>query len=103
MIGKSSVTKDLLDSLSHLEPANNVDESLRRLLMGKARNDLLKYEVVCRGFQKKYKMDFETFRASALMKEPPNEVEQDYFDWELAITRMDEVKSELDKLAAMNE
>jgi hypothetical protein len=103
MIGKSSVTKDLLDSLSHLEPANNVDESLRRLLMGKARNDLLKYEVVCRSFQKKYKMDFETFRTSALMKEPPNEVEQDYFDWELAITRMDEVKSELDKLAAMNE
>lgn len=65
-------------------------------------NDLLKYEVVSRGFQKKYEMDFETFRTSDLMKEPPHEVEQDYFDWELAITRMDEVKSELDKLAAMN-
>ncbi len=37
------------------------------------------------------------------MKEPPHEVEQDYFDWELTITRIDEVKSELDKLAAMNE
>jgi hypothetical protein len=103
MIAKSSVTKDLLDSLSHLEPANNVDESLRRLLMGKAKNDLLKYEVVCRGFQKKYKMDFEAFRTSDLMKEPPHEVEQDYFDWELAITRIDEVKRQLDKLAAMNE
>ncbi len=63
--------KDLLDSLSHLEPANDVDESLRRLLMRKARNDLLKYEVISRGFQKKYKMDFESFRKSDLMKEPP--------------------------------
>jgi hypothetical protein len=103
MIAKSGVTKDLLDSLSRLEPANDVDESLRRLLMRKARNDLLKYEVISRGFQKKYKMDFESFRKSDLMKEPPSEVEQDYFDWELAITRMDEVKSQLDRLAAMNE
>jgi hypothetical protein len=80
-----------------------VDESLRRPLMRKARNDLLKYEVISRGIRKKYKMDFESFMKSDLMKEPPSEVEQDYFDWELAITRMDEVKSQLDRLASMNE
>jgi hypothetical protein len=103
MIANSGVTKELLDSLSDLEPAKDVDESLRKLLMAKARNDLLKYEVISRGFEKKYKMDFETFRTSDLMKKPPSEVEQDYFDWELAVTRMDEVESQLDKLAAMNE
>jgi hypothetical protein len=103
MIAKSGVTKDLLESLSHLEPANDVDESLRKLLMAKARNDLLKYEVITRGFQRKYKTDFESFRTSDLMKEPSFEVEQDYFDWELAVTRMDEVRKQLDKLAAMNE
>ena len=103
MIAKSGVTKELLDSLSHLEPATDVDESLRKLLMAKARSDLLKYEVSARGFQKKYKMDFETFRTSDLMKKPPSEVEQDYFDWELAVTRIDEVIKQLDKLAAINE
>ncbi|MEW6667544.1 MAG: hypothetical protein AB1512_20245 [Thermodesulfobacteriota bacterium] len=103
MIAKSGLNKALLESLSHLEPADDADESLRKLLMAKARSDLLKYEVISRGFQKKYNLDFDAFRTSDLMKEPPPEVEQDYFDWELAVTRMDEVRNQLAKLAAMNE
>ncbi|MEW6665754.1 MAG: hypothetical protein AB1512_11115 [Thermodesulfobacteriota bacterium] len=103
MTANAGLRKALLESLTHLEPADDVDESLRKLLMAKARSDLLKYEVMCRAFEKKYKMDFDAFRTSDFMKEPPSEVEQDYFDWELAVTRMGEVKSQLAKLAAINE
>ena len=103
MIARSGLTKELLESLTHLEPAHDVDESLRKLLMAKARSDLMRYEVISRSCQKKYKMDFNVFRISDFMKAPPPEVEQDYFDGELVVTRMDEVRSQLTKLAAMNE
>jgi len=32
-------------------------------------------------------MDFSTFKASELMKKPAFKVEQNYFDWEMAITK----------------
>ena len=98
MISKSTTSKELLESLSRLEPAKDTDESLRKLLVAKARSDLIKYEVMVKNFSKKYSMDFYEFKESKLMQEPPFEVEQDYFDWELAITRLDEIREELGKL-----
>jgi len=48
-------------------------------------------------------MDFYAFKESELMRDPPFEVQQDYFDWELAITRLDETRKELEKLETLNE
>ena len=39
-------------------------------------------------FEAKYRQNFETFRQQVLRSEPDFETEQDYFDWELAVTSM---------------
>ena len=41
---------------------------------------------MARQFKAKYGQDFETFRHKVLRSEPTFEVEQDYFDWEMAVT-----------------
>lgn len=94
-----SVNKKLIEALIRLEPADDPDESLKRLLLDKIRGELRKYDVIRQDFEKKYKMEFFAFKESGLMKEPTYEVEQDYFDWELAITRIDELREELQRLS----
>lgn len=92
-----SVSKELLDTLIRLEPAKEPNESLRKLLRQKVLSDIRKYEVMSTTFQKKYSTDFNTFRQS--LPQEDWEVEQDYFDWELAETRLGELRSELARLS----
>jgi len=88
----------LIDSMRKLEPAPSIKQSLRRLLVSRSRSELIKYTLINRGFERQYKMDFHTFRISEQMKEPSFEVEQDYFDWELAVTKIAEMEEELERL-----
>jgi hypothetical protein len=82
-------------------PSRSFEESLTKLLLVQARRNLLKYQMMDRRFQKKYRNTFEQFRAERLGSPMPFEVEQDYFDWELAITGIDEMKEEIERLEAL--
>jgi hypothetical protein len=44
---------------------------------------------------------FETFRQTVLRSEPSFEVEQDYFDWELAVTGIADIEEEIDRLRSL--
>ncbi|AKX94717.1 hypothetical protein MTHERMOG20_09080 [Moorella thermoacetica] len=48
-----SVSKELLETLIRLEPAQEPNESLRKLLRQKVLSDIRKYEVISTTFQKK--------------------------------------------------
>jgi hypothetical protein len=82
-------------------PSRSFEESLTKLLLVQARRNLLKYQMMDRHFQKKYRNTFEQFRAERLGSPMPFEVEQHYFDWELAITGIDEMKEEIERLEAL--
>ncbi|MFQ5813873.1 MAG: hypothetical protein ACE5I2_11910 [Anaerolineae bacterium] len=88
----------LQQSVERLMPARSFEESLAKLLLLQARRNLLKYQTMDRGFQKKYQSTFERFRAERVGSPMPFEVEQDYFDWELAITGIDEMREEIERL-----
>jgi hypothetical protein len=91
----------LQQSVERLMPSRSFEESLTRLLLVQARRNLLKYQTMERRFQKKYQTAFEQFRAERLSSPMPYEVEQDYFDWELAITGTDEMKDEIKRLEVL--
>ena len=94
-----SVDKMILQqSVERLMPSRSFEESLAKLLLLQARRNLLKYQTMDRRFQKKYRNTFEQFRAERLGSPMPFEVEQDYFDWELAITGIDEMREEITRL-----
>jgi len=68
------------------------------LLLEQAQKNLIKYETIVRQFEAKYRQNFETFRRNVLSSAPSFEVEQDYFDWELAVTGLADVEEEIKHL-----
>ena len=88
----------LRQSLERLEPTGNYARSLARLLSVEARRRLAKYTLMDRNFQRKYGLSFEEFVSSDLMKPPTFEVEQDFFDWDMATTGMEDMREEIARL-----
>ena len=82
-------------------PSQTLEEGLRGLLLQQARRNLVKYRAMAQRFNKKHKTDFDTFRKKVLAREPDFETEQDYFDWEMAITGIDEMEEEIRRLESL--
>lgn len=92
------VTTDLRRSVQRIMPAPSFEESLVMLLASQARRNLLRYQAMNNHFREKHQTTFEQFRSEKLGTEMSSEVEQDYFDWELAITGIEEMREELNQL-----
>lgn len=88
----------LADSTKRLFPGLSKDEALASLLLERAQRNLIKYQSQARHYEVKYDRSFEEFRRSIVDGEPIEEEEQDYFDWELAVTGIEDMKAELDRL-----
>ena len=93
-----NVTTSLEASARRLFPTMSLDEVLAVLLLERAQKNLIKYQTMVRQFEAKYGHDFEIFREKVLHSEPTFEVEQDYFDWELAVTGVADMKEEIERL-----
>ncbi len=50
-------------------------------------------------FEAKYGTDVQSFRQQVLSTEPAFEAEQDYFDWEMAMTGIEDMQEEGDEPA----
>ena len=92
-VGKIALKRNV----ERLTSSRSFEEGLSRLLLVQARRNLLKYQAVDRCFQNKYQSTFEQFRAERVGSPMPYEVEQDYFDWELAITGIDVMREEIER------
>jgi hypothetical protein len=76
----------------------SLEQALTTMLLERAQRNLIKYQTMARQFQAKYGQDFETFRQSVLDTHPSQDVEQDYFEWELAITGITDMEEEIQRL-----
>jgi translation initiation factor 2 alpha subunit (eIF-2alpha) len=95
------ITKSVEASARRLFPNMSLDQVLVELLLERAQKNLIKYQTMARQFEAKYDQDFETFREMVLHSEPISEVEQDYFDWELAVTGIADMKEEIERLKSL--
>jgi hypothetical protein len=93
-----TIESELAERVKRLTAKQGIDEGIKDLLIDKARREILKYDLVIKDFEQKYGMSFNEFKDSELMRKPRFEVEQDYFDWEMAITVIEDTREELDKL-----
>lgn len=85
-------------SARRLFPDQNPEQVFAELLLERARKNLIRYQSMARQFQAKYDQDFDSFREFILSTEPSAEIEQDYFDWELAVTGIGDMKVEIERL-----
>ena len=85
-------------SAKRLFPSQTLGETLAELLLNRARKNLVKYRATARHLETKYDQDFDTFRQRVLSSQPRHEMEQDYFDWELAVTGIADMEEEIERL-----
>lgn len=97
----ASDTTILAESFQRLFPNVDRDEALAQLLLERAQRNLVRYEAAVRGFAAKYAQDFEQFQQRIYASEPDESMEQDYFDWELAVTGIADMQREIARLAAL--
>lgn len=88
----------LASSAQRLFPDRDMDAVMVELLLEKAQKNLVKYRVMAHQLQAKYDADFDAFRERVLASQPAYEVEQDYFDWELAVTGISDMEAEIELL-----
>ena len=91
----------LRQSMERLMPSQTLEEGLRDLLLQQVRRNLVKYRAMTQRFREKYETDFDSFRQKVLAGEPDFETEQDYFDWEMAITGTAEMEEEIRRLESL--
>jgi hypothetical protein len=96
-------TADLNKSIQRLFPNIGRDEALVQLLMERAQRNLVRYQAAARGYVMKYGQDFESFRQATLSSDPDEATEQDYFDWELAVTGLADMQDEIARLRELFE
>jgi hypothetical protein len=85
-------------SAKRLFPGISPDQAFAQLLLERAKKNLIKYQVMVRGFEVKHRQNFEMFRQQILQSDPSFELEQDYFDWEMAVTGIADMTEEIEYL-----
>ncbi len=88
-------------SAQRLFPNETLDQVLVELLLERAQKNLIKYQAQARQFETKYGQDFETFRQKVLRAQSSFEIEQDYFDWELAVSGIRDMDKEIERLRGL--
>jgi len=90
-------------SAKRLFPNLTPEQAIVELLLERAQRNLIKYQSMAREFQKKYEGEFASFRKTILASKPDSVTEQDYFDWELAVTGIADMQEEIKRLKALQQ
>ncbi len=90
-------------SAHRLFPNLSLDQIMAELLLERAQKNLIKYQSALRQFEAKYPQGFDPLRAAVSSGESSAEMEQDYFDWELAVTGVGDMREEIDRLKSLSE
>ena len=96
------ILNTLESSARRLFPNRKPEQAIAELLLEKAQKNLIKYQSMSRQFQGKYKETFDVFRKRMLESKLNSIAEQDYFDWELAVTGIADMQDEIKKLKPLS-
>ena len=86
------------DSARRLFPNRSLDQVMAELLLERAQNNLIKYQTALRHFEVKYPQGFASLRAAVTHEQTDAAQEQDYFDWELAVSGVSDMTDEIERL-----
>jgi translation initiation factor 2 alpha subunit (eIF-2alpha) len=97
-----TLNTNITSSVRRLFPNLTPEQAMVELLLERAQKNLIKYETMARQFHEKYGVSFAAFRKKAAAGKVSADEEQDYFDWELAVTGIDDMQAEIKRLKAMS-
>jgi len=94
------ISKKVSAIIDKIEPGYSIDEKVLRLTEKEIKRRINKHRITIRNFEKKYNMTFDEFQKKDLVNELGHswDVEQDFFDWEMATTELEEFNRMLAEL-----
>ena len=91
-----NVSDQLIKHLKRIEPAENVDSSLGRVLKNQAEEKLRELHALIRYYQKRYGMSVNEFYARKIKDQDHTwEDEETHFDWVSALQAAEEMEKEI--------
>lgn len=89
----------LEEGIKHIYPDITLEESIKKIVQSEIKRKLLSFELIDIQYKKNYEMEFEDFFKNIIKDKTPSfDEEQDYFNWEMAITALKELRQDLNKL-----
>ncbi|WP_423223908.1 hypothetical protein [Candidatus Amarolinea aalborgensis] len=85
-------------SVRRMFPDTTIDQALAELLLERVQRNLVKYRSMARQFEVRYDQSFDEFRKAVLRQHPAADVEQNYFDWELAVTGIADMEEQIARM-----
>jgi len=86
-----NLQKELINITKKEDVVGAIKELLHRELLRKKN----KYTFMVKNFEKKYHMKFEEFEWKYKDQKMEYETEKDYFDWDMAVTALEDIEEEL--------
>ncbi|MCX6030627.1 MAG: hypothetical protein NT169_15175 [Chloroflexi bacterium] len=96
------VLEQMARVVQDLEGTTDWEIGLKRILENEIRRRLSRYALTDQQFQRKYGVEFETFRQTGTVRQLgySYEVESDFCDWEMAISGLRSLKQRLAEVSA---
>ena len=92
------IDTEILNTIGKIEPEHSLDRSILRLLEKEVVRKITKYRFIIHGFEKKYCTTFDEFEMGIRESKPAFAEEQDYYDWDMAVTALEDMEQELQKV-----
>ncbi len=92
------IDTEILNTIGKIEPERSLDRSILRLLEREIVKRITKYQLMVHGFEKKYCLTFDEFEKRIKKSKPAFAEEQDYYDWDMAVTAMEDIEQEHQKV-----
>ncbi len=100
MLGSNTLKlpKNLNDELFTITKKSNIEDAVKELIYREFLRKKNKHNFAKRMFEKKYEMTFDKFEETCKGKKLEYEIEKDYFDWDMAVTALDDICSKIENM-----
>ncbi|HIC90706.1 MAG TPA: hypothetical protein EYP21_01310 [Syntrophaceae bacterium] len=88
----------ILEVIGKAEPSLSPEKGIAKLVERELIKRISKYTWMIQNFKKKYGCSFEEFEAKIQQAKPDFANEQDYYDWDMAITAIEDLEKEYRKI-----
>jgi hypothetical protein len=86
-----NISPQLIQQLVFVTKKQNVTDAIVKLIENEVQRKINMYQYMNSHFEKKYKMPFQDFENAYLKMDDHATIEQDYFDWDMAITVLEDI------------
>lgn len=93
------ISSNLERGIKRIYPDTTLEESVKKIVQSDMKRRLLSFELIDTQYKKKYEMEFDDFFKNKIEDKAPSfDEEDDYFNWEMAVTGINKLKEELNKI-----